>query len=163
MSNIVLGNRTEETVRIYFEQAQKLAIKAMLPQKASTVEEAMSDYQETLLPTATSYGKTILVDGRYVGDIWCYCIDKTDTPNAMLSYCVFDESSWNKGIATDATLLFLEEIKNKFDLASVGAFTYSDNLASIKVLEKSGFELIEVFEEEGRESKYFQRNFLMGE
>ena len=72
---------------------------------------------------------------------------------------MFDESSWNKGIATDATLLFLEEIKNKFNLESIGAFTYSDNLASIKVLEKSGFELIEAFEEEGRESKYFQRNF----
>ena len=159
MNNIILGCRSEETVRIYFEQAQKPVIKAMLPQKATTVEEAIADYQGTLLPTSTSYGKTILADGKYVGDIWCYCIDKADTPNAMLSYCVFDESSWNKGIATDATLLFLEEIKNKFNLESIGAFTYSDNLASIRVLEKSGFELIEAFEEEGRESKYFQRNF----
>lgn len=159
MNNIILGCRSEETVRVYFEQAQKPVIKAMLPQKATTVEEAIADYQGTLLPTSTSYGKTILADGKYVGDIWCYCIDKADTPNAMLSYCVFDESSWNKGIATDVTLLFLEEIKNKFNLESIGAFTYSDNLASIKVLEKSGFELIEAFEEEGRESKYFQRNF----
>lgn len=159
MNNIILGCRSEETVRVYFEQAQKPVIKAMLPQKATTVEEAIADYQGTLLPTSTSYGKTILADGKYVGDIWCYCIDKADTPNAMLSYCVFDESSWNKGIATDATLLFLEEIKNKFNLKSIGAFTYSDNLASIKVLEKSGFELIEALEEEGRESKYFQRNF----
>lgn len=159
MNNIVLGNRTEETVRIYFEQAQKPAIKSMLPQKATTVEEAIADYHETLLPTATSYGKTILADGKYVGDIWCYCIDKTDTPNAMLSYCVFDKSSWNKGIATDASLLFLEEIKEKYNLESIGAFTYSDNLASIKVLEKVGFDLVESFEEDGRESKYFQRNY----
>ena len=159
MNNIVLGDRTEETVRIYFEHAQKPAIKAMLPQKATTVEEAIADYHETLLPTATSYGKTILADGKYVGDIWCYCIDKTDTPNAMLSYCVFDKSSWNKGIATDASLLFLEEIKEKFNLESIGAFTYSDNLASIKVLEKVGFDLVESFEEDGRESKYFQRNY----
>ncbi|SFD11420.1 GNAT family N-acetyltransferase [Butyrivibrio sp. YAB3001] len=156
MNSIVLGDRTEETVRIYFEQAQKTSIKSMLPQKATTVEEAIADYHETLLPTATSYGKTILADGTYVGDIWCYCIDKTDTPNAMLSYCVFDESSWNKGIATSATLLFLKEIKNKYNLESIGAFTFSDNLASIKVLEKSGFELIETFEEDGRESKYYQ-------
>ena len=159
MNNIVLGDRTEETVRIYFEQAQKPAIKAMHPQKATTVEEAIADYHETLLPTATSYGKTILADGKYVGDIWCYCIDKIDTPNAMLSYCVFDKSSWNKGIATDASLLFLEEIKEKFNLESIGVFTYSDNLASIKVLEKVGFDLVESFEEDGRESKYFQRNY----
>lgn len=159
MNNIVLGDRTEETVRIYFEQAQKPEIKATLPQKATTAEEAIADYHKTLLPTATSYGKTILADGNYVGDIWCYCIDKTDTPNAMLSYCVFNESSWNKGIATDASLLFLEEIKEKFNLESIGAFTYSDNLASIKVLEKVGFDLVESFEEDGRESKYFQRNY----
>ena len=159
MNSIVLGDRTEETVRIYFEQAQKTSIKSMLPQKATTVEEAIADYHETLLPTATSYGKTILADGKYVGDIWCYCIDKIDTPNAMLSYCVFDKSSWNKGIATDASLLFLEEIKEKFNLESIGAFTYSDNLASIKVLEKVGFDLVESFEEDGRESKYFQRNY----
>ena len=59
--NIVLGDRTEETVRIYFDQAQKPAIKAMLPQKATTVEEAIFDYRETLLPTATSYGRIILI------------------------------------------------------------------------------------------------------
>ena len=68
------------------------------------------EYHKTLLPTATSYGKTILADGKYVGDIWCYCIDKTDMPNAMLSYCVFDESSWNKGIATDASSIIFQDI-----------------------------------------------------
>ena len=41
----------------------------MLPQKDTTVEEAIADYHETLLPTATSYGKTILADGKYVGGI----------------------------------------------------------------------------------------------
>ena len=75
MNNIVLGDRTEETVRIYFEQAQKPAIKTTLPQKATTVEEAIAEYHKTLLPTATSYGRTILADGKYVGDIWCYCRD----------------------------------------------------------------------------------------
>ena len=30
----------------------------MLPQKATTVEEAITDYHKTLLPIATSYGKT---------------------------------------------------------------------------------------------------------
>ena len=86
MNEIVLGERTEETVRVYFEKANQPEIKAMLPQKAQTVEEALEDYKETLLPSATSFGRTIVVDGKYVGDVWCYCIDKEDTPNAMLSY-----------------------------------------------------------------------------
>ncbi len=67
MNEIVLGERTEETVRIYFEKAKQPVIKAMLPQKAQTVEEALEDYKETLLPSATSFGRTIVVDGKYVG------------------------------------------------------------------------------------------------
>lgn len=75
----------------------------------------------------------------------------------MLSYCVFDTSCWNKGIATAAISLFLTETKKKYDLLTVGAFTFSDNQASIKILEKNGFSLIEEFVEDGRKSKYFQR------
>ena len=154
--NIRFGNRTEETVRIYFEASRDPAIKDVLPQKAQSVEEAIDDYRKALLPGATSYGRTILADGEYIGDIWCYCIDPNDEPNAMLSYCVFEKSLWNRGIATAAVGLFLKEIFEKFSLSSVGAFTYSNNTASVRVLEKNGFRLIEEFTEDGRESKYFQ-------
>lgn len=61
MNEIVLGERTEETVRVYFEKAKQPEIKAMLPQKAQTVEEALEDYKETLLPSATSFGRTIIL------------------------------------------------------------------------------------------------------
>ena len=67
-----LGERTAETVRIYFEKANRPEIKKVLPQKAKTVEEALADYEKTRLPGATSFGQTILADGRYVGDVWCY-------------------------------------------------------------------------------------------
>ena len=107
---IYLGNRTKETVRIYFEKSQKPIIKAVLPQKAQTVEEALQDYEKTLLPGASSFGRTIMADGAYVGDIWCYCIDLNDDPNAMLSYCVFEEGCWNNGIATEAVRLFIIDV-----------------------------------------------------
>ena len=134
-------------------------IKSALPQKAKTVEEALKDYQDTLLPGAASFRRTIIVDGAYVGDVWCYCIDCAETPNAMLSYCVFDTSCWNKGIATEAVSRFLSEAKKKFELQTMGAFTFSDNRASIKVLEKNGFSFVEEFFEDGRKSQYFQREF----
>ncbi len=153
---ITLGTRTADTVRIYFEKARNPVIKAMLPQKAATVEEALKDYEDTLLPGASSYGKTILADGIYVGDIWCYCIDPDEDPNAMLSFCVFDESVWNKGIATSAARLFLHETCARYGLKTVGAFCFSDNTASIRVLEKTGFCLIEEFMEYGRLSRYYQ-------
>lgn len=156
---IELDVRTEETVRIYFEKSQNPIIKKMLPQKAQSVEEALEDYRETILPTATSYGRIICVDGEYVGDVWCYCIDADEEPNAMLSYCVFEEKYWNKGIATKAVSLFLEEVKTRFQVETVGAFFFSENQASQKILEKNGFAFVEEFEEDGVMSKYYQRTF----
>ena len=156
---ICLGERTAETVRLYFEKAQRPEIRAVLPQKAKTVEEALEDFRKTLLPGATSYGRTIWADGRYIGDVWCYCIDPKEEPNAMLSYCIFEEAYWSQGAATRAVTLFLAEIRDRIAFGTVGAFTFADNMASIRVLEKNGFAEIETFYEDGRASKYFQRGF----
>ena len=153
---ITLGERTAETVRIYFEKANRPEIKKVLPQKAKTVEEALADYEKTRLPGATSFGQTILADGRYVGDVWCYCINIDDEPNCMVSFCVFELESWSKGIATAALKLFIEAIRAKYGVKTIGAFTYANNLASISVLEKNGFSVMEEFEENGVLSKYLQ-------
>ena len=153
---VCLESRTAETVRIYFEKANQPEIKAVLPQKAQTVEEALEDYRETLLPNASSYGKTIIVNGDYIGDIWCYCIDVNEEPNAMLSYCIFEKAYWSQGIATEAVAMFLKEVRAKYALSTIGAFTFSENFASIRVLEKNGFTELEEFSEDGRDSKYFQ-------
>ena len=72
---ITLGTRTAKTVEIYFNKTNNDSIRKALQQKARTVEEAIEDYKKTILPQSTSYGETIWVDGNYVGDIWCYCID----------------------------------------------------------------------------------------
>ena len=156
---ISLEERTAETVRIYFEQAKQPFVKAMLPQKAKTVQEALDDYRASLRPGAASFGRIIKADGKYVGDIWCYCIDKAQDPNAMLSFCVFDKAYGNRGIATQAVLLFLEEMRERYGVRSVGAFAFSDNIASLRVLEKTGFVLSEEFLEDGRSSKYYRISF----
>ena len=153
---ITLGERTAETVRIYFEKANRPEIKKVLPQKAKTVEEALADYEKTRLPGATSFGQTILADGRYVGDVWCYCINMEDEPNCMVSFCVFELESWSKGIATAALKLFIEAIRTRYGVTSIGAFAYANNLASIRVLEKNGFSVMEEFEEDGVWSEYLQ-------
>lgn len=153
---ITLETRTADTVKIYFEKANKPQIKQALPQKAKTVEEALADYEETLLPNAQSYGQTVYVDGRYVGDVWCYCIDPDDEPNCMVSYCIFEPEYWSKGIATTALKMFIQTIQAKYKVKTIGAFTFSHNHASIRVLEKNGFALVEEFEEDGVLSKYFQ-------
>ena len=79
-----------------------------------------------------------------------------DEPNCMVSFCVFELESWSKGIATAALKLFIEAIRAKYGVKTIGAFTYANNLASISVLEKNGFSVMEEFEENGVLSKYLQ-------
>ena len=75
----------------------------------------------------------------------------------MLSFCLFEAALWGRGISSAAVALFLEDARRKYALKTVGAFCFSDNAASIRVLEKNGFVLREDFVEDGRASKYFQR------
>lgn len=155
---IELRERMEAHVRIYFEKTRDAEIQATLPQTAATVEQAVEDYRKTRLPGATSYGRTIYVDDAYVGDIWCYCIDRNDEPNAMLSYCLFEKMLWGKGITTVAVKQFFDDIVPRFGLNSVGALAYCANVSSLRVLEKNGFAMVETFAEDGVESAYCQKN-----
>ena len=153
---ITLGERTVDSVRTYFERANRPEIKQVLPQKAQTVEEALKDYEKTLLPNATSFGQTVYVDGKHVGDVWCYCIDMDAEPNCMLSFCIFEPEYWSRGIGTAAVGTFIRNICDRYGFKTIGAFTFASNRASIRVLEKNGFAVMEEFEEDGVLSKYLQ-------
>lgn len=154
---IVLHPRAENHVRIYFERTQKESIRRMLPSTAETVEQALAMFERSQQPDATSYGRTIYADDVYVGDVWCFGMDAQDTPQAMLSYCLFEESCWGKGAATKAANLFLEEVQEKFGLTCIGAHTWADNAASCRVLEKCGFVLLAEGVEDDRGWRYYQR------
>ena len=153
---ITLGKRTAETAALSFERMNTASIRKTLPRKAQTVEEALADFHASQRPAASSFGRTIWAEDRYVGDVWCCCIDLGGTPNAMVSYCMFEPDCRGRGVASQALALFLGEIVPKFGLETVGAFTYADNLPSIRVLEKNGFRLAEEFTEDGVSSQYFQ-------
>lgn len=154
---VTLDERTAKTVAVYFERTRSPAIQKTLPQKAQTVEEALADFRKTQEPGAASFGRTIYADGRYVGDVWCYCMDQSGDPQAMVSYCVFEKELWGRGVASEALRLFLKDVRERFGLERVGAFTFADNPGSIRVLEKNGFRLMESFTEDGAASQYYQR------
>lgn len=153
---ITLGLRTAETAAVSFARMDNEAIRKTLPMRAQSVEEAVADFHASQSPGASSFGRTILADARHVGDVWCYGIDRTSTPNAMVSYCVFEQPLWGQGAASTALALFLREVGEKYGLNAVGAFTFADNLPSIRVLEKNGFRLMEEFVEDGAASRYYQ-------
>ena len=151
---VELRERTEETVRIYFETVRRQGLDRTLPQRAKTAEEAVEDYRQTLLPGAKSYGRTLWGGGTYAGDVWGYAMDEGGEPQAMVSYCVFEEYQ-GKGVAAEGVSLFLKDTDGRYGCKSYGAFVYLDNIPSVRVLEKCGFRLMEEIEE-GRLSGYFQ-------
>ena len=152
---IELRERQEEHVRIYFEKVQSETVNRFLPLSSRTLEDAVTEYEKTLLPNATSFGRVIYADGEYIGDVWCYALGEED-PDAMLSFCVFEPLLWGRGIMTEAVSLFLDEITDRFFLKVIGAFAYADNVASHRVLLKNGFVLRERFIEDGVLSHYYE-------
>ena len=152
-----LRARTVEHVCIQYDRIREPEIWSMIPMTDKTLEQAIADYEQTQLPGASSYGRTIYVDGAYAGDIWCYCMNPEEEPNAMIGYCLFEKQLWGKGITTEAVKLFLEEVTAQFGLKTMGAVAYCSNAASLRVLEKSGFEKKEEFEEDGILSAYYQK------
>ena len=160
MMEVSLGERTEENAAVYFERTRSAAIQRFLPQRAQTLEEALADFRKTREPGAESFGRTIQADGRYVGDVWCYCMDRSGDPQAMVSYCVFETALWGHGIAARALGLFLEEIRERFGLERIGAFTFTANQGSVRVLEKNGFRLAETLVEDGTASGYYTKSIV---
>lgn len=156
MTAVELRGRTAEHVRVFWEKTQDAEIKRLFPGGASSVEEALRWFQEAEMPNAASYGRTIFADGCYVGDIWCFGFEGEPATAGMLSFVVFEKTQWGRGIASEAVRLFLRDISERYSLDRLGAFVYSDNAASLRVLEKNGFVRQETFEEHGRESGYWE-------
>lgn len=155
MDKLTLRERTEKHVRLYFEKTQDLQIRATLPPGSATLEEALEKFALTQRAGADSYGRTVYLGERYVGDVWCYGMKEAETPQGMLSYCIFEKDCWGKGIATRAVEEFLKELETRFGLKKIGAFTFLENIPSVRVLEKNGFVLSERFDEDGKSSGYY--------
>lgn len=154
--NIILKTRTLDHVTVFWNKTQDEEIKRLFPIVSKSLEESIILFKESLKENASSYGKVIYFEGIYIGDIWCYSIDENSEKMAMLSILIFEKELWGRGIATEVTKIFVEEVFSKFDIEKIGAFTYSNNYGSISLMVKTGFIEIEKFVEDGIESKYFE-------
>lgn len=154
--NIMLKARTKNHVVVFWDRTQDEEIKRLFPFSIGSLEEALTLFEESLKKEASSYGKVIYFGGSYIGDVWCYGIEENDEKMAMLSIIIFDKALWGRGIATEVIKVFAQEVFDKFDIEKIGAFTYSNNYASLGLLEKVGFVQSEKIVEDGVESIYFE-------
>ncbi|MBL6991126.1 MAG: GNAT family N-acetyltransferase [Bacteriovoracaceae bacterium] len=124
----------------------------MFPFDAKSLDESIKNYKKYSTDETTSFGRCIHIDDKYIGDIWAYCID-AQNKSGYLSIVIFNKSYWKKGLGSKVIKDFVNILKNKYDLQKLFAYTFTNNVASIKCLQKVGFETVEDFEEDGVWSK----------
>jgi RimJ/RimL family protein N-acetyltransferase len=78
------------------------------------------------------------INGEACGGIGIHPQDDIQCKNAELGYWL-GEPFWGKGIITSAILQMVENGFNSFDINRIFARPFGSNLASQKVLEKTGF------------------------
>jgi ribosomal-protein-alanine N-acetyltransferase len=100
------------------------------------------DDAHRFITTATGRTPNLLLaidrDGEAVGGIGIHPLGDVKRRSAEIGYWV-SESLWGRGIATDAVRSLVPVAFEKFDIVRLQAGIFSNNPASMRVLEKCGF------------------------
>ena len=131
---IQLRDVIQDDLSIFFEQQldPEANWMAAFTAKDPTDRVAFDGHWAKVLTDTGITIRTILFEGEVAGSVLCHAWGG----EPELSYWLGREF-WGKGIATKALKLFLDEVATRPLTARVA----KDNIASIRVLEKNGFEL----------------------
>jgi 4-hydroxy-tetrahydrodipicolinate reductase/aminoglycoside 6'-N-acetyltransferase len=121
----------------------------------TTAEKELAKYRLRIGPGGLSdtIMLTVLQDGRAIG--WCQWYRWADYPDeeaamaalageAGIDYAIGDPAWIGRGTGTELIAVLVAEIRRRHPGAGVLVGPDADNTASRRVLEKNGFELVEV-------------------
>jgi RimJ/RimL family protein N-acetyltransferase len=133
-SDLFLRDVIEDDLPVFFEQQLDADANYMaaFTAKNPADRDAFTAHWNKNLGDDTTTNKTILFAGRVVGHIASF--ERLGKPE--VSYWIGKEY-WGKGLATRALAEFLSQMKER----PVYARAAKDNIASLRVLEKCGFEI----------------------
>jgi RimJ/RimL family protein N-acetyltransferase len=94
---------------------------------------AFDVHMAKILASPDATNRAVTVDGRLVGSIASFVVDG----DTEVTYWI-DRSFWGQGIAGRALALLLESVRER----PVFARAASDNLGSLKVLQRAGFAIV---------------------
>jgi RimJ/RimL family protein N-acetyltransferase len=133
-NNVQLREIVGDDLPIFFEQQldPQANWMAAFTSKDPADRQAFDVHWKKILADKSITIRTILVDGQVAGSVLCHAWGG----EPEVSYWLGREY-WGKGIATRGLGSFLEVVPERPLYARVA----KDNMASIRVLEKNGFEL----------------------
>lgn len=127
--------------------AASLARHADNPRIAAMMRDAFpSPYTlgdaDRFIAMATAPGPNLFlaieVDGEACGGIGIHPLEDVHRRSAEIGYWL-SESCWGRGIVTGAVRALVPEAFRQYDILRIQAGIFSNNPASMRVLEKSGF------------------------
>jgi RimJ/RimL family protein N-acetyltransferase len=130
-SEIQLRPVTESDLPILFEHQREPEANEMAAFPARDHDAFMAHWTKILGDEAL-VAMTVVVDGCVVGNIGCW----TQDGQRLIGYWIGKEH-WGKGVATQMLSRFLRLVTDR----PLYAHVVTHNVASIRVLEKSGFSL----------------------
>ncbi len=103
-------------------------------------EQDAVDYIQAMLhaETNTVFPFAITVNDKAIGSIGVFRKDNIHTCTAEMGYYLAEEF-WGKGVGTCAVKKVCEYIFNHTDIIRIFAEPFTHNMASCRILEKSGF------------------------
>lgn len=133
-SDLLLRDVIEDDLPIFFEQQldSDANYMAAFTARNPADREAFTSHWNKILGDGTNTNKTILFAGQVVGHIASF--ERLGKPE--VTYWIGKEY-WGKGLATRALSELLRYVRERPIYARVA----KDNIASIRVLEKCGFEI----------------------
>lgn len=134
---IELRDAAESDLPLFFEfQSDREANQmAAFTAKDPADKGAFLDHWAKILSDSTVRVQTVLSEGQVVGHVASYT--DRDFGKLEVTYWIGREY-WGRGIATEALLGFLEKARTR----PIYARAAKDNVASLRVLQKCGFEVV---------------------
>ena len=136
-SNVVLREAQAEDLPLFFEHQldPEANYMAAFTAKDPTDQQAFMAHWTRILGDATNTIRTILIEGQVAGSVSSY----EETAGHLEVTYWLGAPYWGKGIATAALGAFLAQVTTRPIYARVA----KDNRASLRVLEKCGFTIID--------------------
>jgi RimJ/RimL family protein N-acetyltransferase len=135
LAEVQLRDVTEDDLAIFYEQQLDPVANRMAAFTAKDPADRgafLARWQKILADESVT-AQTVLLDDQVAGHIGCH----TWFGEPEITYWI-GRPYWGKGVATRALALLLEEVTNRPLLARAA----TDNVASIRVLEKNGFSAV---------------------